>query len=677
HQLQGLLQKLKQGHRDPKLEKSDQKLLWAVGQFLQGVKTIPAQFTLSEGQELLLKNILSVSELNQAPFEVRQQVLHKLETALKVKLAASQYHPRSVSVGGKTYLVHNSWVHLKPQYTSQAVGKLLATLTEKGVFNTHTHPGTGLLRTSETENLTMMRQWFTDGSKNGLLQREKAPENWKKVVLIHAAAIQIPEAQEAIAQSVANSNWYRQGSLKHGVFHIFEPESVRFDPKTGAPVIEELKLDASWFNQKRIESQALILGDFIDTLRVGFLSDRPSSDGNLQAPPPWGYSPAFLKSGKPYELVKKSIVDLARYLVAIQTHPETGAYDFAAPSASSWEETPLPGGMTSDIADTVLAFEKLQDLLENPAYSQSKAIETLRRDLRSLFKMLPGGAIFNDPTQLKGFIDAGRAKIEERCVYPLAKGQKPQQNPHRHEDTSLTLLAASDYQFSSDPMRDAAIRFDILMAMKQTLQGDYGMRRYNEFEFAGVTLHDSYLNDSYHLLPALRAKGSPSGSSASLVEYGSKDASSVEAMKDRQSLSAPEHSAQWCLGVSATLQGLAKAKTTLLKSLAARNRPATPEEQKLLTQINGELVECINLNLALIAGRLNPNQPVLRSDGTVCPENSVMEAYEVVRDLDGNVKRLPGAHTLLWGASQLFDGLRKTQASLEMEERLKAKGLMI
>jgi hypothetical protein len=111
----------------------------------------------------------------------------------------------------------------------------------------------------------MLRQWFTDSSMNGLLQREKDPENWKKNLIVSAAALNIAAAKEAVEKSVQDPDWYRKGDIMNGVFHIYQPESVEFDTTTHAPHVDKIKLDHTWFNQKRLESQALVLLALVDT----------------------------------------------------------------------------------------------------------------------------------------------------------------------------------------------------------------------------------------------------------------------------------------------------------------------------------------------------------------------------------------------------------------------------
>jgi hypothetical protein len=645
----------------PQLEAADQDRLNKFGKLFNNLQS--AKFEVGEGQEKQTVDALSVEALNALKPAQRQEALDKLKRAMQARQGATGYTPLSQMVGQKAYIVHNTFVpkRLKPTYSSKDIQSIRSLLEEKNVFRVHTSPNTGLIQTSETANQQMLRQWFTDSCMMGMLQRDKDPHNWQKAMLVSAAALNTKAATEAVENTVKNPDWYRKQNDEkdsdyhmRGVFHIYQPESVHFDPKTGNPVVENIRRDADWFNQKRLESQALVLSNLVDTLQAG--TERK----------PWGFSPEFMAdSPERSKLITNAVVNMAHYLMAVNTNPETGKFDFAAPSASSWEETPFPGGMTSDTGMTVVAFEKLRDLLFNSQYDNNESIQQIRQALSQ--------TSLSNQKDLNDFIQAGRDKVAERITQPLKAGAEPMQNPARKPDTSLTLLAASDYRFHPDNLvEDARTRLQLVQAMK-SLSGDYGMRRYNEFELNGTELHDSYLNTNYHIPGPLR-EALDSAGQKSKGDFGSGDASGEKAMQDRQALSTPKNAAQWGLGVSASLQALAHAKSDLLHYVQEQKRPANPDEIELLHTINTELHHFTTWNLALISGPINGKQPI-RADGTPCPENSVMESYEVVTDLNGKQKRVPGAHTLPWGAAQLYDGLKRAQEAHALEETLKKKAL--
>jgi len=557
---------------------------------------------------------------------------------------ASQYQPRQVD----GYQVHNEFFEpFSKLPTNQELRKLLDDLSNRGSFSVITNPKTGLIQTSDTENTEMTRQWFTDSCMTGYLQRKTDPDGWQKSMITNAAALNNPAAKEAFEKTVKNPNWYRKGGVMDGVFHIYLPKTVQVDSE-GIPIAQNIKLDHEWFNQKRLESQSLMLTNLIDTVRAGFLPGKEKA---------WGFKPEILNT-KAGQYVVNSISDLGRYLLAVNTNPKTGHFNFKTPSASSWEEAPFKKGMTSDTASAILAIQRLQKLLYRD--KTNSALQAVRNAVLDRAPELT-------EQKLQSFIEAGRSFIEERVTHPLAHKFAPTQTPARPLDTSLLLLAASPYRFQpTDLLADAKTRLNLVIQTKKALLGDHGIRRYNEFILDGTRLHDSYLNQAYHFPDELRKKHLKQDSSQSKA-YGSTDASSIEALKDRQSLSKPEYAAQWGLGLSASLQALAKAKLDTLK-VAQKEGQQSPEIQRLLKAIDHETVDILNRNIAAIPGPLKARQDIIRSDGTKVKPYLPMEAFEAVPDKTGNMKFIPGAHTLPWHAAQLYDGLQKLARAQKIQE---------
>lgn len=540
---------------------------------------------------------------------------------------ATQYAPRQI-LG---YAVHNEFFTPQTSFTSADIRALREKLTGLGTFAIASNPTTGLVQTSDTINAEMRRQWFTDSVMVSQMQRVLDPVSCLKATIVTAAALCTKEARDAVERTERDPAWYRDGGLKNGVYHIYLPQSVRLD-EAGLPVVEEIRADSEWFNQKRLESQALALMHIVDTIIEG-TKDHPAT---------WGL-PIEKTTAREGELLLTAAFNMARYLIAANSSPTDGLPNFKTPSASSWEEAPLPHGVTSDAAFTVLGLERLRSLLYSPT--------TNEKLLKIRSHMSKNGGLFPAPPEeekLSAWISTGRNFVAERIVSPLERGESPIQNPIRPTDTSLTLLAASSYTFfPEDPVRDASVRYCIVKSCIARLLGANGMRRYNEYDLGGHKLHDSYLNILYHMPAVERAVVlQRSGTSR---DFGSTDASSVELLTERQLLSEPESAAQWTIGPSASLQALAKAKLTLI-SANARNTD-------LFASIEETLVDIINRNIAAIPGKLS-DYPPLRADGTPLPLYQVMEAYEAIIDLNGERKFIPGAHTLPWSTAQLFDGLR-------------------
>jgi hypothetical protein len=298
--------------------------------------------------------------------------------------------------------------------------------------------------------------------------------------------------------------------------------------------------------------------------------------------------------------------------------------------------------VTSDAAFTVLGLERLRGLLYSP--TSNEKILKIRSHLSKNRDLLPAPP---EEEKLSTWISACRDFVAARVVSPLERGESPIQNPIRPYDTSLTLLAASSYTFfPEDPVRDANFRYGIVKSCIAELLGANGMRRYNEYVLDGHKLHDSYLNILYHM-PAIE-RAVVLQRSGTTRDFGSTDASSVELLTERQLLSEPDSAAQWTIGLSASLQALAKAKLSLINAGA--------KETPLFASIEETLVDIINRNIAAIPGKLSDEVP-LRADGTPLPLYQVMEAFEAIIDLNGERKFIPGAHTLPWSTAQLFDGL--------------------
>jgi len=337
---------------------------------------------------------------------------------------------------------------------------------------------------------------------------------------------------------------------------------------------------------------------------------------------------------------------------------------------------PFKEGMTWDAAVTVLAMEKLKKFLygekfESPTLNRVKA------------KILKGNPAELSQENLEKFIAVGRTFVDSRITFPLHAGQDPMQTPSRAYDTSLSLLAASDYQFIPDDLfKDTQLRLQLLKKAKAALSGPHGMRRYNEFtettkDGKQVKLHDSWLNINQNmpksvLEPLLKQ---PVISTAK-THTDHIDSSSADSLLERQGgLSQFKYTAQWQLGLSASLQSLAKMKIALLREIQQKGS-ASVDEKNLLKEINKESLDFVNRNVAAIPGPLLGTEKLLKADGSPCQAYIPLEAYQAIPDLNNEIKYVPGEHSLPWHSSQLFDGLRKTLRAQKMEESLRSKGLL-
>jgi hypothetical protein len=630
--------------------------------------TLPKK--LNAGETSINSEVKSVTAAASNKTKLRADMLDLFNnnTVYKIRLFATMYQPRHVD----GYQIHNRFfTPLKPSaFNASELERIFKDLSSKGSFKVATSSKTGLIRTSDKDDAHhMSRQWFTDSTMMFPLQRTLDPEGWKKNMMTNAAALNHPEAQRAAQETLKNPDWFRKGSVKNGVFHIYWPSSVELDANE-LPKPEKIKLDETWFSQNRLESQALMTLRLLETLKAGLI---PNKNGQLK---PWGFHPQDLEGrmAKNEAHVTNAIHSMSRYLIAVNTDPKTKKFDFHTPSASSWEEMPFKEGMTWDAAVTVVAMEKLKKFL----YGEKFESPTLNRVKAKILK--------DNPTELskenlEKFIAAGRTFVDSRITHPLQRGKDPVQTPNRPYDTSLSLLAASDYQLvPNNLLKDTQLRLDLLKKTKAALSGPHGMRRYNEFTEttkAGkpIKLHDSYLNINHHMPESVLA---PILKKPVLVKSGYErqgDASDAETLLERQDLSQFKYTAQWQLGLSASLQSLAKMKIALLREIQQKGA-ASAEEKKLLKEINKESLDFVNRNVAAIPGPLPGTEKLIKADGSPCQPYIPLEAYQAIPDLNNEIKYVPGDHSLPWHSSQLFDGLRKTLRAQKMEESLRSKGLL-
>jgi hypothetical protein len=659
---------LEQAEKKPVLDNRDQTALTQLKKLLgfpestPGPKAFSAEFynTLSTGNP-----------------KKRQDLLSNLVATLKASLAATQSSPLFQKVGDQTLQIHNTQLQpfIKPSYTAPQLEQLFQVLHHMGVFDLKIHPENGLpYTTTATFNKAMNFQWNTDSMEIGKnLQRFVSPESYKQNLLDNAAVMNTQQVQNTVVHVIEDPNWYRKESdPMHGIPHIFDPASIHINPTTSAPIVSEIGFDPNWHNQKRLESSALVLHALVDNVKDGLI---PDSKGAVK---PWGFNQTFIQNPAQLKQVTNAITNISIYLSRINTNPSTQRYDMKAPSASSWEEQALAGGCTSDTGDTVLAFESLKDLLYNPQYNHNKGIQTVRQALKnnSYSVLIP------TEKQMNQIIATGRKVIDERITTPLNQGKIPRQSEAREADTSLMFLAASDYKFDpKNVTRDTQIRLALVNAMEKELMQSNGMMRYGESRLpGGEKVFDSYLQLDNHVSEEIRQPlHTLLSSKLGLQPYRTDNLSPHHDVTDklgqltRQSGGSEQFSAQWGLGVSAGLQCLAAAKVNLLNTMLKNNKAPSKEELALLKQVDTQLNRYLNKNLALITGKDTKGNAPVSSTGLPLPENTVMEAYEYVLNLNQQPVMLPGAHPLTWGETQLFDGLVKSYDAAKLEEKLNQK----
>jgi hypothetical protein len=550
---------------------------------------------------------------------------HVAERFVAVQNHAAQWQPRWVD----GLPIVNAWFTPAVSYQPDQVAAWFVQLQQHGTFGFSSHPVTGLVQTSDTSQCHMQRQWVTDSCMVGYWQRQADPTGWQRSMLTSALTVLHPQAVQALTLAEADPNWYRTPCHpERGMFHLYVPQHLQWNAE-GWVALASVTPDPTWQNNKRLESQAQLLWWLVNTLQA-------SVQGL-----PWGWPLALLGHAQ-FSRVWQAVAYLTRYLLAVTTPPTTGQPCFATPSSSSWEEAPFAEGMTSDAGFMVLALQAVQTLTQQAVFAAPLA------------QWLPPAAV----ARLAAHIVAGQYFVAQRITHPLQQGHSPSQTPLRPMDMSLYLLAASGYVFDeADPIADCAVRLGLLNACNAALLGPYGTRRFNTYTLDRLTLHDNYLNVFGNFPCEWYADRLPPSQtqedSAPLMDdypVAGEDANDAATLFARQVTSRVEYSAQWGLGLSASLQALAAMRDQLQPHA---NRP---EAGKLLTQVNKLWVTTLNRCLALLPDAGCP----LRADGTPCPPYAAMEAYQVVLTADAMGNRpvwLPGAHTLPWHAAQLFDAL--------------------
>ncbi len=577
--------------------------------------------------------------------EVLLKILQKLKTSLKAMLCASTHEPAYLSEDGYQLPVHNQAVadYLKTSYSAENFAALFDFCQSRQVFALSVNDQNGLVRTAEAEENWDMsgRQWVTDTVRCGDMERTLKPQAWRQAMLTLCRFYGQSEEVEAIEESIANPEYYRSGGLLDGVAHIFLPDS--------------LKRDATWFNNKRLESHGLALKAICDTV----IASSSAAD--------YGFSESEITENS--QLIATTIVMLASYLKAINTN-DAGEFDFNAPSAGPWEEIPFPLGLTWDTEAIRSGFESLQTLLTLPSKEIDAVVIAINKHKH--------GDWLNQQSKntLAELIKAARAKILER----LFGSAQPIENPHRPSDCSLAFVTTSSIKMHDHPIEDVRLQYRLLAAIEQLLVLDHGIVRYAPFFLPlengqSEMVFDSYLADNYWLMPELRAI--ISGHSSELKDYGSSDCSTTESYLARVKQARPGSEAQWCF-VSVLAEGYSRQVEKLLKMKGSVQGNLNEQEVAgLIAQGQAQATRFINRSYARITPGSDSTQASesdlqhSKANGMPCPAYAIPEAYEMVSSLNLGERKsqnaVAGANTpLAWGQASLYSAssvfLRNLQA---------------
>ena len=358
--------------------------------------------------------------------------------------------------------------------------------------------------------------------------------------------------------------------------------------------------------------------------------------------------------------------------MSINWNSRHNLYDANAPSTGIWEEIVYWSGTTLDTALTSLALQKFCDMVFSENFSETTAVTDMRKAMNEYSKDLPFYANCLNESYVKMLIQACNSKIYERVVKPIVNEHI--QAIHTEEnkmDSSLAVLAATDFKFSEDISLDAEIRLNIINSCYLSLSEPQGMRRYNKFSRVdnitgnNLKLYDSYQNLNYHIASKLTPLAQIiQGQKPEVTQFHPKYFSTTECSK-RQKLAKPEYSPLFLIGITASIQALAKAKLNLAKHIK-NIKFVSPEIEAKLKEIDILLSHFINQSLALIVGGKDIN--LVKANGESFPfKYNLMESFQAVSDLTGKVKWLPGFNGKYWNNAQLYNGL---QIALEAEKEL-------
>jgi hypothetical protein len=631
-----------------------------------------------EINNIKIDDLLSVESLNQLDPVDRNKLIESLLRSLRTRLFATEFKAEELILDLKNYTFHyhvfnDFFKDPKPYYAIFDLEELLEDLNQRKLFDFNTNPKTGLIETSNTINSNMQWQWITDSCMAGLWQKENDPYNWRKSMIINAAVMNTNEVNSAIAHISKDPDWYRKAqedkeSLDRGIYHIFDPHSIKISA-LGSPVVKDIEL-GKWIHPRRVESQALLLLNILETIEAGIHHEE------------WGFDYSIDFNEQNREIIFKAIYNLLTFLMSVNWNSKHNMYDANAPTSSSWEEIIFWEGVSLDTAYTYLALDKFCKLVFSENYSRTNAITDLKHTLSNLLGAHKNNLLGThnnyadclNESQVRMLMQACNSKIYEWVVKPILYDRtQPIHSPENKIDTSLVLLAASNYKFSEDVMLDTEIRKNIVDLCDNLLADDYGMRRYNKFTrediVAGtyVKIFDSYLSINSQTVNELTPIAQIMvGQKAEPIQLVPKHASTTEFLK-RQKLAKADFSAQWSIGTTASLQALAKSKINLINH-SKTIKYLSPQTESLIKEIDIKIAHYINKTLALVAGF--KDQEIIRADGSrLGGSYFILEAYQAVTDLTGKTKWLPGAHTLSWSAAQFYSGL---QLALKAEHELRS-----
>lgn len=576
------------------------------------------------------KKIPDFSTLNKP--QIRTDLLTTLRAMLEVTVYSTQIHQishRRISGKKVTFKVNNSLVykHLKKDLTSAEFATLFKVCRNRGVFDLafkHHIPAVTLSAGSSH----MTRKWPRDHAGMSKLIATRYPEELWPGLHALADAYCAQDEIAAFERVMTNPEAFKDNL---GITHIF------WLKENGKLIRDKL-----WNMNQRIESHAELLSTFAEQM----LLQLQEPQINIEI-----FTPNLIKA----------TVYFTHYLYALKICP---------PSCGPWEEIPFALGINWDCASIILAFGKVQELLAQLQF-HNKILNQFLQYEKHLVKKLATPTLVENPASLKDYQKASLEYIRKHHLDEF-------RGLCKRVDSCSTMLAASDIDLSKDNDLTANIqkRLEILENFEQNLIGEYGARRYSDFQITINEQHinscDSYLNLNSDILLDNRYGEFYIDKKERITQLDAQsDASEVECFIERQKGFCEDTSAQWGLPLSYAALAYGKMVKRLLDK-HQNTRPLSEVELELLkTCLNGEQ-EFIKRTYGNITGiKIDGSLPI-KANGQVAEIWKKPEAYQAISTLrnDKGFDFLPGVNSHLgWDASICYQASELFLNNLEYIEK--------
>lgn len=591
----------------------------------------------------------------------RDGVLKTLVDTLKTTIDATSYTKNisfnhHVRTNGKKVkiAVNNPEVfeYFKTPMTSQKFGELFRKTEKKGVFDLRFDSGVPSV-TDAAGSAEMTRKWARDHAGMMRLIDKKYPEQGVTGLKTWAKTYSAPEEVAAFERVIKNPATYKENG---GVAHVFW-----FDQAKG-----DLVRDPSWGNNQRIESHTELLNTFASKIKNGLT----------------GKDPAGFKSPKDIsDDVIDTTIRFTHYLNAVGPNAQT---------AGPWEEIPFSKGANWDTTSSTQAFRQVKELVKLLHKPENTALkEKFLQSEQKLMKKteLPANkSLFGKNTSnLDKYIKEGENTVRANYMSEF-------RGVTDRTDSSSAMITASDINLSpaGNVVEDVERHLAILEKGEKNLIGEFGGKRYNEFEVdlkgTKVKSPDSYLNKSFDLAFDPETDGIHLRK-AEINEkfFGGKDASEPPIFMARARGVSEETSAQWGLTVSYSAIGYGKQVRKLLNKYEQTGGNLSEKELKLLKRaFNGE-EEHIARAYGNITGTKPDGSLHTRANGQDAIPWKKPEAYMAVptlipqnpKDITSTAKKVayvPGSNGHLgWDAAKTYEA---SELHLQNLKDLEKTGLL-